>query len=322
MRYIVFSDPHIHAFKAYDSSGSRLRYCLQAVDNMLAYAYANGINTVLCAGDWYETHKVLHTEVVNKSIDLLQGWAMRAPNMKIYCITGNHDLGSKNLYGHGYVSGIHHLAASCSNFISLDNSYVDIEGVRIYGIPYYDYKEDLSKAIDAIAGHAQQYDGAKILLLHNTPSDLNDPHLFADFTINDLRFVNFDQIYCGHIHSTAIMADHFCLVGNLLPKSTDDVGKVKGYWDCSIDLATKKRTHAFNVDSSLPVFRYGDPKEDTKDYILQAAGKVLKKEHGAKELKAMESFKAAALPIDYLKAFWEKEGAGDQELLTAVTQLL
>jgi DNA repair exonuclease SbcCD nuclease subunit len=324
MKYIIFGDPHIHSYRSWDNNGSRLKYCFKAINNVFKYAEANKIDTILCAGDWYDTHHLLFTKVVNGSIALLQAWTDKAPQITLYCITGNHDLASKNIYGSKYSSGLEHLEASCSNFKVLDNSSIKIgECVNIFGVPYYDAKEDLERALQDVAAKAPEPSlvDVNILMLHNTPSNTNDPHLFADFSIHSPYFEKFAQVHCGHIHGKAVLSDKFMLTGSLLHKNpSEDAETVKGFWECTVEDGAVYMKHI--VDETLPIFTYDKEKARPFDYLLQSAEDYVNAKDSVELTELRASFKKAVTPKEYIHAYWKKEGGGDSTLLDCINQFL
>ena len=89
---LVFSDPHLKAFKMFDSRkdgrSSRLQGIQDAVQTIKDVAAKNAWPTI-CAGDIFDTFSYVENEALNGAAKLFSTWD------DFYYIAGNHDLQTK-----------------------------------------------------------------------------------------------------------------------------------------------------------------------------------------------------------------------------------
>src|SRR5690349_9573673 len=97
--YGISSDQHCHdwsQFATVDADGvnSRLRIILDELERSAAAVLASGGDTLYLAGDLFHVRGKIDPEVLNPTIECFK--RICATGVKVYAITGNHDLKGKN----------------------------------------------------------------------------------------------------------------------------------------------------------------------------------------------------------------------------------
>ncbi len=207
MRFIVFSDLHLHNYKRFSKGQSRLDNCTQALRDILDYAHEHDINNVLFCGDLFDTPKALNTVVINRAIEVFSEAFEKNPILKFIAISGNHDHASKNLLGSPAESALTCLSNAFPRFLLIDDTFIATDCGRIHGIPYYEYPEHFYQALDTARKSLSKK--LNILLIHQSPMGIKNLHIPADIDISDSRFSSFDIVLTGHIHWRESLADNF-----------------------------------------------------------------------------------------------------------------
>lgn len=249
MKFATFSDLHIHNYKAFDKDGSRLDNSLKVIDDIFDYCFANRISTVLFPGDLYHLQKVLPVSAVNRTIQTFQKAFKRTlGKVTLYAISGNHDFAVRNMYGRHATTALQHLDEIFENFVLIDNSVKDFKGlhVEVYGLPYYDHKEEFKKALDGLK-MTDTPNVFRVLMIHQTPSGLIDFPIPSD--CDPLKdFDRFNLVLCGHIHTRRKMGDNFWLVGSPLMQSFQDPLEDRGFMTFDVQPMGK---NLFKVDDNF-----------------------------------------------------------------------
>jgi DNA repair exonuclease SbcCD nuclease subunit len=319
MLALVFSDLHIHNYKEFSVGDSRLDNCLDVIPTVYKYCDRNEIKLVLFSGDLYHNQKMLPTKVINRTLHTFKECMEQYPDILFVAITGNHDLATKNLIDAPGETALSHLAEMFpERFILLDNSTLDTKGgVVIHGIPYYEYKEDFSTALDQAVNEAQMSvrdgNGKQILMIHQTPNKLGSDIMPADLDVDDPRFGVFDYVYCGHIHIRTQVTEKFLLVGNPQHKDLSDAGREKGF--IVTDLAYPEDWRLVSTRNRYPEYKvvgHNDHVEEgTKDFIIRGIAPMEEVEQSIKS----EDFSTALAPSDLITNYWkEVDGENKQKL--------
>lgn len=227
MKFLVFSDLHIHNYKRFDDNGSRLDATFECLGLMFDYAAKKGSRHILFAGDLYDQQRALPHAVVNGTIRAFTYLFDLYPEMQFYAISGNHDMATKNLIHKQAVSALEHLAEIFDNFHLLDNRSASIaDNIRVHGIPYYDYKGDYEAALNQTIARLADYECIDILLIHQTPN-YGNPMIAHDVEPWDNIYDYFDVTFCGHIHKPVDIRDGWYIVGSPMHRDAGDIGDSK-----------------------------------------------------------------------------------------------
>lgn len=327
---IYFTDLHLNEYKQFSNGRDRLEDGLKVIDDVFKYAIKNEIEVILFGGDMMDVPKHVYTVVWNRLMQRLAKWFTKAPQIKMYAISGNHDYATKNLIDSPAESSLTSIAiAFPKNFIILDNNIVCLTTeVAIAGIPYYEYKEHYSEvlarmAVEGLAGYMHINDRIKVtLMIHQTPTGLPNPNIKADTDFTNPVYTEFEMILCGHIHQQQRLSPKFLLGGNPLHRDLGDIGQVKGFW--RLDLADPQNTIRFiSREGRYPEFKRvkvgTEIAEDDVDFIVTYADKEDTKFEGAVSTK---DFGADLSQATLLTNFWKTKDGKDKELLAIGLELL
>ena len=258
MKFIVFSDLHIHNYKKFDKDGSRLRNCIKVLEDIFEKAYQKKIPYILFAGDLFDQQKSLPISVINETVRAFKRLSELYPDISFIAISGNHDHGSKNTSEKSAETSLEFLDLMLDNFHLIDRGYFDLsEDYRVWGIPYYSHAEHYKNMVSSIdpSEALNNY-----LLIHQTPLHSNSmiPH---DCSPNDSR--DFDFTFCGHIHKYERLSEKFCIVGSPLHRDLGDEGQDKGflifdtikndYERVILDFPKIVRTNDETTDYAIPI---------------------------------------------------------------------
>jgi len=208
MRFIVFSDLHVHGFRygaTYDTSGinSRLLDGVQVLEQVLERADEIGAAAVLFGGDLFQEMGRVHTAAWNRVADTMSRGHGQPP---VHAIAGNHDLiakrtGESALHALRHVNGV--------NVYETPTVYCWGE-VAVTFIPFLQDPEDLADAVQAAwAGSGIDLNDLDtethhILLSHNGITE----------QANALGFTTDDAFSLQDIHDAAPVPDGWSLVLN------------------------------------------------------------------------------------------------------------
>ncbi len=266
MKFIVASDLHIHKYKSFNQNNRRLDNLIRLVHKLWDMANMRGA-TLLIAGDIFNNMQLIQTEVVVATLNAFRENANMYPDVDCIIISGNHDFAQKNFFDKPAVSGVQALDGLANNISIIDNGEWDMHNTHVFGLPYYEYKEDLVKALTELSNKANFTKGKKILLMHQSIGFGNDL-VPDDIDPEDNLFAYFDMVFNGHIHTGSKINDGFYNVGSPIHRDANDIGKVKGV----IFYDTDKGVERIELPG-YPQYRYlpaGQtcPDEWLGDYVL------------------------------------------------------
>jgi len=319
---VAFTDLHAHNYRHFDNDGSRLKNCLEVIDDVYKFAVKNKIELILFGGDIVDSQQAVPTVVANALMERMDYWIKQYPDISWLAITGNHDQATRSLYGSPGVSFLQQLKiAFPRTFNLIDDSSICLQSdsygipVAVHGIPYYAYPEHFAKALKDKAKVASVKKGKHILLIHQTPSGLSNPNIPVDTNVHDPLYDFFDLVLCGHIHQGQSITEKFYLMGSPLHRDLGDEGDEKGFW--VLDLEQPEETLTFVTRKGrYPEFRVisGEvPEEYANDYVLKertAAEAFI--EIGDANIK---DFSSALTPSQLLENYWKETEGNDTELL-------
>ncbi len=219
MRFLVFSDVHLHLWKLGDPL-KRLKDQIRLLRQMKEYAVANNISDILFSGDLFHTHGSLRSEVIFEAHELFNEIAFEG--ISVIGISGNHDLADRE----GKYTSIQSIHISLIKDIEspweLENSQVPV-----CGITYTEDKLKLQEQLNYLPRSPH------ILLLHQGVSgvEINS----KGFTLNEI--LTPDMIpdstliaFSGHYHSHKQLGK-LVIPGALCQHHFADVGDSRGFLD-------------------------------------------------------------------------------------------
>jgi DNA repair exonuclease SbcCD nuclease subunit len=327
---VVFSDLHIHNYKAFnDGNNNRLENCLRVLNMVFNYADAKNIDTIIFCGDLYDRQQALPTEVVNETVARLKKLFQKFPRITFYAISGNHDHATRNLLGRPAVTALKHLDDMFERFVLLDYKGVcitDVNGeiaAEVTGLPYFENPEDFDAMIPT--PHKYELSNPKrILLCHQTPKGLLPEMVAYDIDPEHYRIQAFDFVLCGHIHKGGRLTDKWLSLCSPLHRDKGDEGQQRGFY--TIDLTDPANTVKFiSTNPKLPQYLT----VDTEEELEQARGaghyvtlRTITSQFRTEEATAPERFTTDLTPQQLLTNFWEEQGGEDRALLEEGLKLL
>lgn len=222
MKFLIFSDLHIHKYKNHnESKNSRFYDCLRVLEDVFEMAYSRKIKHILFCGDLFDSPKELDTEVINEVFMSFKKMFELYPMIEFISISGNHDISTKSLYGQDINSSQKFLSEAFENYTLIDYNTLRVHDIIIQGFRYYDFTEDFMKDYNS-----RGYKGKVINLIHQSPIGISNKFIHADLDISKLKGMTF----CGHIHTPEILADNFIVVGNPIHRDKGDLDQEKYIW--------------------------------------------------------------------------------------------
>lgn len=316
---IAFSDIHIHKWKAFDKDGSRLNYSLEAFKTIAGVAKEKKV-PLLFAGDLFHTPVSVDNEVLGMVVKYFRKYLVEE-KVRMYAISGNHDMSEKNGLYHKAPSYLHAFSTMFDyNFNLLDYNkepycfakYTDIQ-CRIWGIPYMNNDIELKKAIKDLKPRvrAEKAEGCfKILLLHgDCPGAINDEGIKVGEIKSipmdvDSFFKEWDLVLFGHIHVPQKISKKCYMLG--APIHQTSANKVQmGYWKIFNDRPPK-----FVGLANFPKFRRlkkNEKPDNGLDYFIphEEIGTIEEVEKG--------DFNAALPRVKLAKRYMKAKGIKDKK---------
>lgn len=216
MKHLYIGDPHIQV-KNLDESNKLMLFIHQTI-------LSQKPSRVVILGDLLHTHSLIRAEV----LDFWDHWLdTLSDSAELIVLVGNHDqVGDFN-------SDINSLQVF--NRIEKDTLQIVQEPLLSGPFAYVSYHHDQKEFVEASNDLANK--GAKVLVCHQTFHGAKfDNGMFAPDGI-DPTSLQFDQIICGHIHTTAEFGNVF-LPGTPKWDSASDANKEKGIWMIDHDETT------------------------------------------------------------------------------------
>jgi DNA repair exonuclease SbcCD nuclease subunit len=307
-RFVIFSDLHIDNYSRFNNKHSRLDNTLFALEDMFEYCNRNEVDIIINGGDLFNK-SYLDGSVIYRTYIMLNKLFKQYPNIKLLSITGNHELEFKNIYPEKPTSSILWLKSVFSNnFFIIDNKNIELHGITIYGIPYYEYPEMFYQALESFGEIEQE----SILICHQMTPFENLP---CDIDWERPIFTKFKRIFVGHIHAHYNFKN-ITSIGSPLGRDFGDVNHTnKGFifYDYLSESIRK-------IDLKYPKFIYTDDElfEDDFNYfkfIPKETEVVIEKE----EAEIINSYmKKEDIITNYLNAIGNK----DNDILSTGLKLI
>lgn len=317
-RIVVFSDPHVHPFRAFSVNNSRLMNSVNVIRDVFREAHARGVKTVFFCGDMNQEHGKIDTWVINLLTDVFQEMHDQYPDIVVYGISGNHDHKWKNTLDNPAPSALLALEKALPEvFILWDNCGDTVEDIYLCGIPYYEFPEDFYAVLDKMVASIPK--GKRVvLLMHQTPSGSIDP-IPSQINPKDNRFEKFHLVLNGHIHRHQWFGNNFTTVGSPLQQDLGDIGQEKGILYADMD--KQPFAELEHIPLSYPQFRrlkFGDaiPKAWENDYILFDPPPTEEQ-----QMADVDRFGANNSPRDIVQAYGEHSRL-EQEIINVGLTLL
>lgn len=275
MKIVLSTDWHLKFISPFDrvtetGTPSRLQEILDSIDWVIDIGKKHKATYFLGLGDIFDSSERLQTKEGLAILQAFKRISTTFPNRSIF-IPGNHDQisASQNI--------LDFFTPSVKVFSS--PGIVDIQGARLFFLPYTREKEDVYSKLD------------EFLTKFDTPSK---KYLFGHFwdsavmsvdpeavSLNEKYLAFFDRVFLGHFHvPTTDINAKLVYLGTLLNKRFNESGK-KGCWI----LDTEANTLVFHENPHSPEFF-----NVSDDYVL----------HNAENLTANAYYKVSCDPLNVL----------------------
>lgn len=316
----IFGDIQIHNYKMHGTGTSRLDNCIACLEDIYARCDAMGITTILFVGDMHDTFGVITVQTLLSTMASFKRLAGLYPNIRMYAISGNHDMATKNLIDSPCVSVLSYIAMTIpSNFSIVDRTYYHVAGekdsstVAVIGIPYFEYKEHyqncLQQAVELAKKLKDGFSHTVILLTHQTPKGTDNDMIPADTNPADPEYKAFDFVFNGHIHKHQQITTNYWNVGSPLHRDAGDIGQEKGF--LVLDLDTKKVSRV--ILTGYPEFKRisatdtPDPNHFNVVELVEDVAQIASHD--------VERFDTSLSNESIMENYWQEVDGKDKELL-------
>lgn len=264
--FLVFSDFHAHNFQAFSkqvpwptggSINSRLKDCVDVIEEMRAYAKQHNIKHVLFGGDLFHSRSAVKTEVFNVIYEAVNAWADDLAYM--FMIPGNHDMADRE--GH-----VHSLKAfRRENLILMDQNWHALYRpeikVQIIGVPYTPDREEAARRLERVGKAADdckaKYGAPSILLAHlgMQGAKVGSDYVLVsdnDVTVSDIPHDKFALCLFGHYHQHQQLFSNGWFIGATHHHNWGDAGTRRGFLHLTVN---PDGTHSFKqIETKAPRF--------------------------------------------------------------------
>lgn len=252
---ICFSDLHINIWAKFNDNNERTKNHFKVLS--LLFKEAKKYNCpLLFLGDLFHKPEYISPELLNMWYDYTRK-LIKKYKVKVYCISGNHDIRVTSRIPNKPLSWVSVLANN--TFICIDYDKVEIcKGINVYGIPYVDHNIGLSDYLKKL-----ELKGKNILLLHTDYPGAKDTDGRVVGSVENLNLNSlskFDLVLCGHIHKPQQLSKKVYMIGAPLQQRRTDKGCELGRW-----YLYKNLKISFKPYSNFPKFIDVTSSEDVLD---------------------------------------------------------
>lgn len=232
MKIAITADLHAHDYTSFartlpDGMNSRLKRCLDALEQLFNYCRKNTIPNIWFLGDLFHARSKIDIAVYTAVYELLKIWREQGRE-KILMAVGNHDQYLKDGSINSSIPLIELIRAwDIPGFID--------SGDRKFGIsilPYMTSAEQIRTVIDTY--FLKQYpEGMKKILLAHLPISGakvgSGFHPREEATLEDIQAEEWDLVLLGHYHRRQRLADNVWYVGAPIQQDFGDEGNPDGF---------------------------------------------------------------------------------------------
>ncbi len=273
---IAFSDLHLNMYSKFNKDNHRT---LNGFD--VLFRIADLCNKYYCpalfCGDLFHKPESIDADLYDlvqekfKELNLIHN----NTGFRVYAISGNHDINNVNTIEKPKTSWVSRFANEYDWLIDLDHDYVNIQGKRVYGIPYIDHNKGLNNYVKKL--------DADILLLHTDypgakDTDGRSVDSVENLNINLLK--HFKLVLCGHIHKPQRLGKKVYMVGAPQQQRRTDRNCKIGYLEIYKDLSVKFK-YWDDYPKFIDVYDESEIKDDGNYYtvIPKPTSKTIESEH-------------------------------------------
>lgn len=311
MRAIIFSDIHFHYWEKYNPNNRRLKAQLSVFEKLCRLADRYNVPLIF-GGDLFNDNMELTNKLLNY-INANFSFLFKEYDVKLYAISGNHDMSEKNTLTHRSPSYVKALSEVMPSIKVIDFQKAEFEDYDIHGIPYLEDNDGLTETIKDITLNPKK---TNILLIHTGfkgQKDTSGVVVSDGYNIKEDLFKRFDLVLSGHIHKPGRVRNNLFSIGAPLQLRASDSGGKFGYWILNNDFTLR-----FKELKDTPKFRfYSDPSEKDNDNDIWV--KRAPKDSGAKVI-SVES--VSIDPIKVARHYCKEHGVVSKKKVKVLTDLI
>jgi DNA repair protein SbcD/Mre11 len=240
VKFLHIADIHL-GIRRYRSEDRARDFFYAWRDCIERYALAEEVSFVLIAGDFFDARKV-EPQAMNQAMYCLS--RLREANIPVIAIEGNHDCHEsenkfswlRSLSQWGYIKLLEPVYSDGAvNLVPWDDekragSYIDIDGVRIFGSIWYG--STVGKSLPALIEQLREHHSPRhfnVMMLHtDVEGQINRPiPALPVAEINKLRSY-VDYLALGHTHKSFEIDGWVYNPGSLEACSVDEYANVRG----------------------------------------------------------------------------------------------
>lgn len=234
---IASSDWHNHKWRNFNNYGQRLHQSLRVME-YLSIACQEYNVPLLFMGDLYHTPKEVENETAGKTINTYKK-EFDSKKIKVYGISGNHDMSEKNSKTHvspSHLDSFTHFRT----FTKMDGIIATQEegSLALFGVPYMNNDQDMVNMVEDLREQAGSCPyKMKILMLHSDCPGAQTPEGFEVKETDhipwnlDTFFKEWDLVLFGHIHKPQKLSNKCYMIGSPIQQTRGDEGTDMGYWE-------------------------------------------------------------------------------------------
>jgi DNA repair exonuclease SbcCD nuclease subunit len=236
MKLIHCADLHLDAKMSAnldkDSAKIRRGEILHTFERMVIYAAENMVETILIAGDMFDTKNISAT-TRNTVLHMITSH----PQIHFYYLKGNHD-------NDNFLSGLEEVPANLKMFGAEWTTYEEANGrVTISGLELS--ADNVGASYVSLVPDARKFN---IVMLHGQEADSESKDKAEIIPIKAFRNKGIDYMALGHIHAykkeVLDARGIYCYPGCLEGRGFDECGE-HGFVVLDIDVENGKFTHTF-----------------------------------------------------------------------------
>ena len=248
MKIALYSDLHAHPYNngvlLEHGVNGRVMDAARVIRQVYEYAIGHDVDYVVFGGDLFDRRKSIDVNTYNTIHKFVYEWSRQVSSIMI---PGNHDQANRS----GTVHALERFNSTDCVVISTPQWCELVEGVFLFGVPYYDDGAVIAAHIEE--GLKSKPEGKRhILLIHYGiegakigPSDYVLP---CELKLPMLQLDEWDIAFSGHYHIGQQLGSKFHYIGSAMQHRWDDAGFEKTFvvYDSKDNSVQRVPTHAPN----------------------------------------------------------------------------
>jgi len=217
MRILVTADIHF-------GYPNRLKDNIWSMMAMSQYATENGIEKIMCLGDFFHNRDHITIDVLN-AVHLF----FKASKQEWIMFPGNHDMFMKTSWKINSIRPLEKYATTYNKVSSFE-----LDGRNFVVVPFIHHEAEY---MDTIREAEDKYPEDSILLTHIGVNNAvnNSCFLLKNWSNVNLSDIKFSLVLSGHFHNYQVIDDKICYPGSPIPFRFDEGMVPHGFLDLDTD---------------------------------------------------------------------------------------